>query len=178
MQRNWWIRSHSERCFFSQWHRWLGIKIRMLPREVEILTSVLFYTSPDALPRSDKRLMGAKATRLGLCDKQSLQMISPKPVNLPISNFTAPWIWSVVVKLHKRILPSERDKIMSIFHFLGHLIEGEQVWGREKWRWDDKAARSVAANPCLVMKLCLASYKMSILQCWYSDRVNLFQATR
>lgn len=30
--------------------------------------------------------------------------------NSPISNFTTPWIWSVVVKLHKRILPSEREK--------------------------------------------------------------------
>ena len=113
---------------------------------------------------------------VGSCDKQSLQMIRPKPVNLPISNFTAPWIWSVVVKLHKRILPSERDKIMSVFHFLGHLPEGEQVWGRGKWRWDDKAPRSVASNPCLIMKICLARYKMSISQCWY--RANQLQAPR
>ena len=95
--------------------------MRLLPTAVEILTSVLLYPSPDALPQSDKRLVGAMTTKLGSCDKQSLQMISPKPVNLPISNFTAPWIWSVVVKLHKRILPSEREKIMSNFHFLGHL---------------------------------------------------------
>ena len=103
-------------------------------------------------------------------------MINPKPVNLPISNFTAPWIWSVVVKLHKRILPSERDKIMSVFHFLGHLTIGEQVWGKGKWRWDDKTPRSVAANPCLIMKICLARYKTLISQCWY--RVSLFQAPR
>ena len=81
MQRNWWIRSHWERCFFSQWHRWLGIKIRILPTEVEILTSVLLYTSPAALPQSDKRPVGAKANRLGSCDKQSLQISDqpPKP---------------------------------------------------------------------------------------------------
>ena len=50
---------------FSQWHRRLGKKIRVLPKEVEPTN----FFSPDAPPLSYRRLVGAKATKLASCEK-------------------------------------------------------------------------------------------------------------
>ena len=44
--------------FFNQWHRRLERKIRVLPTRVERI-------SPDALPLSYRRLVGAKAIQIG-----------------------------------------------------------------------------------------------------------------
>ena len=53
------------KMLFSQWHRRLGKKIRVLPKEVEPTN----FFSPDALPLSYRRLVGAKATKLASCEK-------------------------------------------------------------------------------------------------------------
>ena len=53
------------KMLFSQWHRRLGKKIRVLPKEVEPTN----FFSPDAPPLSYRRLVGAKATKLASCEK-------------------------------------------------------------------------------------------------------------
>ena len=53
------------KMLFSQWHRLPEKKIRVLTKEVEPMT----FFSPDALPLSYRRLVGAKATKLASCEK-------------------------------------------------------------------------------------------------------------
>ena len=53
------------KMLFSHWHRRLGKKIRVLPKEVEPTN----FFSPDALPLSYRSLVGAKATKLASCEK-------------------------------------------------------------------------------------------------------------
>ena len=60
----WWILSLVnawERCFFSQWHRWLGIKNLSTPNRSRSYD--LLITRPDALPLSYRRLVVAKAIK-------------------------------------------------------------------------------------------------------------------
>ena len=55
--------NHWERCFLSQWRRRLGRQIASTPNRSRTYDPLL--TSPDALPLSYRRLVGAKATKLG-----------------------------------------------------------------------------------------------------------------
>ena len=71
----WWILSlvnKWEMMFFSQWYGRLGSRIR---------TYDLLVTSPDALPKSYRRLVKAKAIKLGPYDKRPAQYVGRLLVN-------------------------------------------------------------------------------------------------